>query len=340
MMKKKIFAIIIPAIIWLLNTPNLGHCFSIIGRFRDDFAITKLKKNFYYNNLLENKFVLSTKREDWRFYSDFRLYLINNQFQFNVLRSFIRYKNLTIGKIYVNFGYIGLFNPFEINKNINFSDLQYDKQGIMGLVYQFPLGILSGVKLYVSPDTYIKNTGLGFDAFTNLYKADIGFVFNRKKENENKFGFYLKGDMKLGFKTAYATYFDDKFDSIQSELNIGIDYSFSKLLVAVEFYYNGRKADKKEEYITTSSATSFLKARQYIYSNITYLFDEFFNAQVDNFVNLVDFSFLIIPSIKYTLANGLNLNVLFFALGGDKNDEFSRDQFGDYSLIIRIESKF
>jgi hypothetical protein len=267
---------------------------------------------------------------------------------FNLMRAFVRYfspvGDFTIGKTYVNFGSPGIFNPFEMDKGLDFSDLAYDKEGMLALMYEAPLGVLSGARLYISPKTVLSNTAAGFSLYGNLLGFDFGMVFNRKEYNRNSVGVYFKGDLEIGVEGAWAFHFDDYFTNSNGNFNeakLGIDYSFftGKLISALAFYYCEAGATDTDDYDYLSDLDKYFLAKYYLYGNITFVPDEFFSAQLDCFVNMIDFSAIIIPSVNYILADGFNVGLQFAYIWGDDDREFSRDRIGEYSLLLRFEAR-
>ena len=180
----------------------------------------------------------------------------------------------------------------------------------------------------------------GMSVWTNALNFDAGIVGNRLREDSNIAGLYLKGDLLLGIQGAYAFHFNDEFEKPYREANFGIDYSFfdAHLIISSIFYYNQDGAKKIEEYVYSPDGYFF--AKYYIFSNIIIIYDEFLSFETGSFVNLVDNSSVIYPSVKYLIANGLNLTASVYFFTGKNNMEFSRDTAGILSSLLRVEAKF
>lgn len=331
------------------------------GVIRNDAAVLKTTNQFQFGDILENRLVFSRKTDDWRFYTDLRVFLYSGYVQPQVVlntnmlpvafavalpRMFIRWNtsvgSFTAGKTYINFGNFGLFNPFEVSKNINFSDLAYDKDGLIAFMWEFPFGELSGGKLYVSPSTGITNSAFGGSLNVNLFQFDVGAVANRKDLNKNTAGLYFKGDIELGINGSWACHFDDRLTNVYSEASAGIDYSFldGKLFTGLTFYYNERGAVNTNDYTNVSVTNDvYLKAKYYLYGTASYQHDEFLGFQMNVFFNLTDYSWLLSPSVSYVLADGLTGTFLFMAIFGDNSQEFSRRTYGEYAFLLRLEAK-
>lgn len=344
----------------------------ITGALRNDAFLTKYNDDYEYGDILEAKIILQKKTEKWNLYIDGRAYLyygyiteVLGTSDAKLMRGFIRYfteiGDFTLGKTYINFGNPGIFNPFELDKSVNLTDLGYTKEGIIALEYAFPFGELSGVKAYAGHDSKISNYTTGLSCYSNVGGFDFGIVANRKgpqkitAENEdmnqdtmetdnaamNIGGVYFKGDLGVGIQGAYSYHIDDRKERF-SEANLGLDYSFfdGHLIVSAIFYYNQSGADKTEEYQLTADGDTYFSAKYYSYGNITYIFDEFLSADMGCFANLNDGSTIIIPEVIIVIANGLTMTLQGAYVTGTGNQEFSQDLLGQYSILLRVEAKF
>lgn len=324
------------------------------GALRNDAVFVKTTNDFRFSDVVEAKLVLTRKTEEWRFYTDVRFTLyygdallaVTNGYSLNLLRMFIRYGSpvgfFTVGKTYVTFGLPGIFNPFEMDKNINMGDLTYDKQGLLALEWAFPFGDLSGGKIYAGPRAEVTNSSFGGTVFANIFGWDAGLVLNRKDVHRNVAGIFIKGDLELGVNASYAFHFNDLANTNYSEFSAGLDYSFfdGKLVLGANYYYNETGWTSTNDY-TNRSVTNdtYLKARHYVYASAAYQYDEFLGFKFDSFINCVDGSLVLMPSVAWTVSDGLTLTLLGSFLLGEKNQEFSRDTLGEYSILFRVEGK-
>lgn len=320
-------------------------------RMPDIPTLNSGRRNLFANTL-EARLILDRTREDWSFYADGRLYLYAGEFKtaygltrFNLMRAFARYfsriGDFTLGKTYVNFGNSGIFNPFEIDKNFQLTDIQYARSGIYAFEYYLPWQDLGGLKVYAGfNDSFDYNPMAGISPSFHLGKFDIGAVFNHSDIDKNIAGLYFKGDAILGVQGSWGIRMDDKFKYSHSEVSAGIDYSFfdGKIITSLLFYYNGSGADDVKNY--KSSPDSFFLAKYYGFLSFAWIIDEFWNIKTNIFMNFIDTSALIMPGVTVVIANGLSLNlqVLFVTMQSDA--EFSRDKSGDVTALIRVEGKF
>ncbi|MEJ5285547.1 MAG: hypothetical protein ACP5Q5_10145 [Brevinematia bacterium] len=345
------------------------------GLFRNDALWINRTNNFYFSDIVENRLILSKKSEEWRFYLDARLYLLYGEaskfpvniklpqefvaigfpseistnltlnYTIDLKRAFVRYDSpvgmWTLGKTYINFGNPGVFNPLEFDKNFSISDLKADKNGIFALEYQSTFWELSGFKGYLSMTGEESIPVYGGSIYSHIGSFSFGAVAQRQSKDTNKAGLYFKGDLELGIQGGYAYHFDDNLTNNWNEANIGIDYSFldGKLFTTLVFYYAEKGATSTNDYDKNLNLDKFLVAKYYIYGNITYTHNEFFSVSLDGFYNIIDSSVVFVPSLTYSLSDGLNFTVLTYFPTGFNEMEFSRDKIGNFGVDLRIEGK-
>ena len=338
---------------FLITSYIIPFCNSLTinGHFRNDIIYIEDSGDMLFSNILENRLIFNKKGEKWKFYGDVRAYLYSGQIaeivgdrEVKLLRSFIRYyfnnAIFTLGKTYINLGNIGVFNPFELNKALDLNDLKYDKEGIFALALNLQFGKVSGLKFYLSPTEYFKDSAVGIDLFTNVKKFDTGIVANRISPSKNRWGIYFKGDLFVGLYGGFAHHFDDTYTNYFLEYNLGVNYIFSKFFLNLTFYYNGIGADSRSKYTFLSTDDYYFQALDYLYGSILFLYDEFLNFGFDSFVNLIDGSGIYLPQVIYTINNGLNLTILTYFVTGKDGDDFSISRYGKYGFNLRLEAKF
>lgn len=332
------------------------------GGIRDDAFVLGQGSEAFFNNILESKLIMQRQADQWKFYSDLRLYAYHGEtlaqaaeaanadfYSFRLLRAFVRYYSgigdFSAGKTYVNFGVPGVFNPFEIDRSLNPTDLNYTKEGIVALAYEGQLDALSGVKAYAGPagDT---SAAAGLCGFTHVGTFDLGAAAVRRSREDMLAGVYFQGDAEVGVQGAYAFHWRDTGQPAFSEAYAGVDYSFfdQKLVTAVQAYYHEVTGSQAKTDVFTGLSSgqaggSFFTGRFYGYAYALYAPDEFFQARLDVFLNAADASSLLIPSATWVLADGLNLTLQAIFLTGTGDTQFSRDAIADYIGLARIEAK-
>ena len=324
------------------------------GLLRNDASIAKQTNAApVFSDTLETRLILSEKAEQWRFYADARVYLYSGaaavltglQMKINLLRAFIRFYtpvgDFTVGKTYINFGAMGVFNPLEAAKTVTFSDLKYDREGLIALQYELPIGSETKLMMYASPSMNWTNCAGGMQFSTHIGTFDLGIAVNRKQVNRTVVGAYFKGDIELAVTGGYAFHIDDYAKDYFSEANLGLEYSFldGKLVANLIGYYDQRGADTISNYNLFSTDDKYFNAKWYLYGALSYAYDEFISFGVSAFVNLIDFSSVILPSFSYTVSDGLTLQLIGGILTGTGKSEFSRDKLGEFSCTARLETK-
>ncbi|MDH4199710.1 MAG: hypothetical protein OEV66_04940 [Spirochaetia bacterium] len=334
------------------NQPAL----TMSGLLRNDTFYIRMPESLLRQNMfadvLETRLILDRSRDDWSFYADGRLYINTGEFQnvygliqLKLMRTYLRWfspvGDFTLGKTYVNFGNSGLFNPFEIDKSIQFTDLQYARAGLYALEYYLPWQDLSGLKVYTGyNDNFDYHPKWGISPGYHIGKFDLGAVFNHSDNNKNVSGLYFKGDAFAGINGSWGLYLNDKLEYSHSEASAGIDYSFfdGKVITTALFYFNENGAENYRNY--KASADSFLLARYYAFLSFVWIIDEFWSASANVFMNLIDNSMVLLPSFSAVIANGLILTFQASFATALKDAEFSRDKMGDFTAMIRVEGKF
>ncbi|GEM_PF-4581978 len=332
-----------------------GFCFSdvqINGKFNHDSVIVKTTNDFNYTGIAEFRLIMTRISDDWRFYSDIGLtsYLGNAAVLpfpglFDVKSLFIKYDSgigqFIIGRAYINLGLPALFNPFELNKNIRFSELSYEKTGIDGLSYDLGFGELSGIRLFFIPDKDASLISAGGDIRIHSTFIDMGFVVSRKNVNNHTIGTYFQTDLILDLKSACAIHFDESLNSKGSEISLNLDYSLFANTVVINsaFYYAEKGATKLSDYIVLHEDDRYMTARYYLYIGSVFQPDEFMSVNLDSFVNIIDSSSLLVPSFTYLLSNGLTASLYVPFVFGFANEEFSTKKYGIFSVDLRLVAK-
>ncbi|MDD3626083.1 MAG: hypothetical protein PHV06_02065 [bacterium] len=324
----------------------------ITGRLRNDLIYFSVNNENYYYDLFEIRLIVTQNFSRGRFFGDIRGYIDpgDSVFEFEnftqpdsprLMRCFWKIYSgsgdITFGKTYITFGNPGIFNIFDMDKQVNLTDLSYDKEGIFAAAGYIPLNKMSGIKTYISGDI----TGeAGVSIFSNFKSFDYGAVINRINPDINIVGIYFKGDIEIGINGSWGIHFNDKFDDYFHEANLGFDYSYKKLIFGTEFYYNEAGAVEPENYFLNEIPNTYFNARNYMYNSIVLAYDEFLSFSLNNFTNLNDNSSIVTLGCDYTLSNNLLLNLQTGFLTGTGNDEFSRELTGNLTALIRIEFKF
>ncbi|MCK5598793.1 hypothetical protein KAI78_04150 [bacterium] len=344
-----------PLLVILLSFLFVSTCLltpcalDISGVFRDDLYLVAAGNGFSYGNSMENRLILRKSANSWKFYGDLRLYIYSGLFreispdpEFQPMRFFIRFSSsfgtFTLGRTYIAVGNIGPFNPFDTSKELNISDVSYDKTGMDGVIWDLSLGDLTGLRMWLAPDTIVEKGAAGISLHTNIGTFDIGAVLSRFSAEQNLAGLYFKGDLYFSVQAALAQHFDDSVTRDFLEANLGLERFFGTVFLQLVYYYNEKGADEISEYGEVFS-DAYNKAKHYLYANLSFSYDEFLSFYIYSFTNGIDLSSVIAPGIRWTINNGLNATMnLFFLTGGNK-DEYSSAAMGRYGIMLRFEAK-
>lgn len=346
---KKVAILIINVILY-----SIAMAVDISGTIRNDSFVQVKEGKSAFTNILENRLYLTKNNEKWKYFSDIRFYVVTGEpdntttYSAVIPRVYVKYyispkADVTVGKSYITLGNLQFLNPFEFNKSVNLSDIKYDKEGEIGAAFNLSLNDVSGIKMYMLPDSDFENSKGAIDIFSNIDTLDFGFAASRKGSMRNTVGLYLKGDMKIGINIAAAYHFSDELnaDKCYWETNVGGDYSFleGRLYIAEQIYFNQKGAGDKKNYRMVTEHDGYFKGRVYSYTGISYTVDEFMSIKADNIVNLVDAGALISPGVTYTIADGLNLTLQYTLVTGTGEQEFSDSVYGRHIFNFRLEGK-
>ena len=306
-----------------------------------------------FHDILEMRLIAEARNENWKFYSDVRAFYYNGEiatlmgtnYDIRWLRAFVRFNSkkheFSVGKTYINFGNPGLFNPFELDKSVQMTDLQYARDGHLAAEYILHWQDTASLKVFggVPAGPFDYNFTWGVSPSVHLGDFNLGAVLLHRKADFNTLGLYFKGDLYVGIEGAAAVHLDDNAKMNYTEANLGIDYSFTEDFIAtVMFYYNENGADDPANYLP--SADQFLLARYYLFTSLNYSVDEFLGFQFGAFYNLVDESLIVLPAMNLIITNSLSTTFQMIVPTGGKNSEFSKNTTGEWTALLRIESKF
>lgn len=333
------------------------------------------ESTWQYVNLSESRLRIRHLGDRWTYYADGRLYMNysgssgETETEARLIRSFLQlnsvYGDFRIGKSYVNLGVPEVFNPFELEKTIQYNDLTYDKEGLLAFDYNFSWSETGLIRFFgASPyksDNYDQgvtstqnnendssaNSGKemlgGLQLQSNFWMNDFALLVYHAAYNENIAGFFIRGDAVLGILLSYAFHFDDDAKKSFSEIQAGLDYSFwdGKIIPKIIVYYNEDGKSNQEYYgLEKYFSNSYLLARWYSYSSLQYVHDEFFSLQAGVFNNWTDGSSLLHISLLQVIRNGINFTLQYFIATGKGADEFSRSVYANGFLNFRLDVKF
>lgn len=325
-----------------------GTGFAVYGTLRNDTAVGRTNSNWIWSNTLETRLNLQHRASVWKAYIDARIYCnsgavlsATNRTVFVLNRSFVRFLprfgHITVGKTYINYGNAGVFNPFEFHKGLDMDDISYEKEGIAAAELYLGLGEFSGWKVYAGADG--EKAAAGTELTVQPGKFRIGAAAHRKGPDNNLAGIFFKGDALLGIHGAGAVHYSDNLTRPWIEANAGADYSFGKLLLSVEWYYNRRGTTGSTAVLSDPARDGYLSSRSYGYASARIPFNEFWSCSWYAFWNLEDRSRIHSIQCSWIPARAVSLTLIvsLLPLGGTR--EFSKDHYGSWSTLLRMECR-
>ena len=355
-------------LIFVIIFPAAVHGEIILsGLLRNDTSVVVEGKDVYLMDRLETRLIFTARKEDrWKFYADGRAFLLygtpwmeagfNPAYQgyayAKLMRSFLRVYfpvgDVTLGKTYINFGNAGIFNPFDLDRSVNFSDLDYDREGLLATELNLFSGNLLHFKIFggiYNFDTTENNAELpvGAQFIFHAGSFDLGAVIERMGHNRNVAGAWFRGDIVVGIQGAYGFHFDDAVGEYYHEANLGVDYSFlrGKLILALMVFFNGEGALDSDNY---PASGTFPHAMFYLYGTITGVISEFLNLKLNSFINCADGSSYLIPMVEWTIYDGLYLTVQVPFVMGNGGEFPGMAGYsihdGGFGTLVRVEGRF
>ena len=288
--------------------------------------------------------------KDGQFYVD-RLYM-----KFPASRA-----DVILGKQRIAWGSGVIFSPTDNFNRPNPLSLSGRREGVNALVAKVSMGSLSAVDLVIAPaDVFERTNGeanlerLKYGKFAsrftlNKFNTDMALSYQYDGGMRSHiYGLDVKGDAKLGYhlETIFvhggnALGTGDVGDYWRSVL--GLDYSFQgKWVLLGEYFYNGSgRANKTTLPATDFSLLDAFGYRHYLYSQISYQHDIFFGASLFFLRNMVDGSFILSPSMNYSIFQNTRLDLYVQAFSGDGTAEYSPERLGsDQVYYLRLTVKF
>ena len=280
---------------------------------------------------------------DGQFYVD-RLYL-----KFPISKA-----DLTLGKQRIAWGSGNIFRPTDTFNRPNPLGLTGRKEGVNALLVKVSTDDLSAVEFVIAPPNLFReldgeiNLGhLKYGKFASRFSfskfsADTALSYQYDGADKNHIiGLDIKGDLKLGYhlETVFiynrdSFGFDEIEESWQSVL--GVDYSFAgKWILLGEYLYNGR--GRSEKFHIQESDFALLdqfQYRHYLYSQVSYLHDILLSSGIFVLWSMVEGSFIVSPSIQYSLFQNMALDLYSQIFFGDETDEYGPEHLGVDRFII------
>ncbi len=346
-MKKRQFLFLLFLFFLICSSSLFG--LTIGGSVRNDFFALDLTGEYNFGDILTTGVTIEHKSDSWKSYSSLEFLYENskrtdytNSTKFVIKSSYLRYYgkagHISLGKSYINFGSREIFNPFELKKKLEISELDYEKEGVMTGSFYIHFASLGSIKGFISPEDKKLRTGISFNS--SQKKFNVGIIFMHNEINNNKTGFFIKGDFLVNITLSAAFHFDDEFSNDFIEATSKIDYSFNNFYIGATWYYNQKGATSSTEYLTINIPDVYLLARNYLFLQLSLKQSDFLSFTLYHFQNLNDNSGVVTGEVNYLITSGLKTALQISTATGKNETEFSSENIGALSMLFRVEGKF
>lgn len=252
--------------------------------------------------------------------------------------------DITIGRQRVNWGINLVWNPNDIFNTYNFLEFDYEERpGCDAIRVQYYLGDFNKIELVAKMGKYSNDNNLAVMYKFNEWSYDIQFITGIYKKDW-VIGTGWAGNLKnAGFK-GEASYFVPFESYINSEnvlsASISVDYGFKKGL-----YLNGsilytsgveKSTNSIENLLNTVLSAKYLMPFEFSgFLQLAKAFTPIFSGTASIIYSPTNQSLIIIPNIKYSLADDWEVDVI-----GQSFFEFEDYHCLGNNLFIRLRWSF
>ncbi|MBN2570058.1 MAG: hypothetical protein JXB42_11565 [Deltaproteobacteria bacterium] len=313
----------------------------------------------YYQNIFVNKF-----EDDW-FYGDQNLLYLKlrkpfqgdydlkcnlsfsvsnllgseNSAEFDIQRLNFRTGldrlEFTVGRFLPEYKYTNFFQPVNIFLGPQFLQNELVFTGIDGISIKRYMGMLSSVQYVSLPKFQMEQSSHYLNFTSNVAGFDFSLLAHYKGDTYTKStGFGFKGDLVVGLSHETLVKFENT-DSLRFTSATGIDYSFDKFMIMLEYLYN-------ENMLSFATEGLFaLQDTHYLYLNGFYFESLGKTIGLSGITNLRDSSTLLSAYYMNEIFNGVTVSVGVYApVSEDEMAEFHRSRVGDITLNAYLRAKF
>ena len=243
-----------------------------------------------------------------------------NENKTDLYRAYVQYNNtqtqITLGKQRIPFGVGRIWNPIDIFNPIDFTSIETDiRKGVDALRVEHSLGDLSSLNLvYGQEKQSVKIKGY-------LDFADFALMaLNDDKNNQNILGYEFEGELMstgIEIRSEGGKFYGNKIDGDYFKAIFGAEYGFENSLnILTEYKYNSITDDEL--------GLLFL-----------YQYSPLISLSLLNITDLKDKSYLITPSLAYSLSDESELKVGVFKYGKFRNNFLTKYGEMQNSAYIR-----
>lgn len=257
--------------------------------------------------------------------------------------------DLTLGKQAISFGKTFFWSPLDIFKPRDPTSLSTDyRNGIEAIKLDIPSGNFSGISLV---GKWNSDTAMIAHYHTNQSGWDISFQ-GGKLHKGLQLGLGLSGDISGVELRAEATHYNPKHAPAQNQLAkytsavLGSGYLFqNSVYLQLEYFHNA--AASKNILIAYQLQQKHLiqnVSRNLIAASLSYPFNPLLNGQITSIRSLSDHSWMLLPSISYSLNNEADLILSATINKGRKTTlhtlNAQKTEFGDLPNQVFLQVKW
>ena len=275
----------------------------------------------------------------------------NYLFNTSADRLWLQYSNknlqITAGRQRINWGQNLVWNPNDIFNAYSYFDFDYEKKpGSDAIRTQYYLISASVVELAAKVNKQKKTTLAALYRF-NKWKYDIQFITGMVDQTDFMIGTGWSGQLADGGFTGEASYFRPLSHFIDSTgvflASIGYNYTFrNSLFLQVEALYNGNK-NSTDIFSINQLTSSNLNAKNLflpdvsLFCSVSYPVTPLINCSLAGMGNPQNKLYFIIPTLKFSLSNNLELSFISQILRYTEKDIFRQDLNFVY---VRLKQSF
>lgn len=252
---------------------------------------------------------------------------------------------VTIGRQRINWGVNLVWNPNDIFNAFSYFDFDYEERpGIDAIRIQYYTSYASSLEVvYQLEESFDKMSMAGLWRF-NALSYDFQ-ILSGKMRQDLVLGGGWAGDIKgAGFRGEGTLFYNPDASTtkgIQFVGSLSADYMFSKgLYVHAGILYNskGRTGSfQNVNYLlnTDLSPKTLSFARWSLFTQVSYPLSPILNADLACIINPLDGSFFLSPSIRWNMAQNIDLSFV-----GQLFDGTADAEFGSIGHLINIRFKY
>jgi hypothetical protein len=246
--------------------------------------------------------------------------------------------DITVGRQRFALGTNLVWNPTDLFNPYSILDFNYEERpGFDGVRAQYYLGPLSKIEIAAKPGRTSSTAVTALVYTTNIYKYDFHILIANRSElwlfggswAGDICGAGFRGEATVSQKPIQAVpgvYDFSKKDGTMSSAAISADYTFaSSLYIHVESLYNSAGVSQDAGSFTQQSQQLELlsPAHWSLFGEISYNITPLVRGSIFSILNPTDRSYVLVPSVTWSVLTNLDLMLLAIISQGDAKTEYA-----------------